>query len=1052
MAGSANSSYLDWMLLALSQLGSQSASKKIGLAFVQQLLASGDIHASVAVLIGLGDSNDAVEVYVSRKLYMEAILLASLLMPSEWTRLSYLVRKWGEHVVQNSQQHLAIRCFACTDAAPPERWDSPSVHMTNILSDQLASQPKLSSPAPSANNQPGMLSSPTAAKRQSLKLITQFSQPLEPQFRFPGLASADMTPINMPGITPIESALDPMMSPGYRSNTPRSIAQSLSKASTPASFARHRLPSIGETPTDVQLPMFQAPKSLAPSRDSSSDNEKKKMERDEKSSQASLADSPELLPAARYTPAETPTTALPGRDTSSLTSRRRNSSQDQKVMDLGIHNAGSEQAQPSGPLFRNPFSPDRKVLSPPPLTSDKEQDVARSKTASPQWPYKQPGVARSMGGRSIDDCINSHDEGKYYFEPPTSSRRDDERGRTGQRSTEPAKRSPTAVPVSQGSQINGSNNLPGSPGKVRQAKSRSRSKPRSTSRKSRQSRVRGERGWSKPSSRATSTDRARLTHVNGNERKTPSGYNIQSPTSPPPMVWSDNEQDPNFEEKLRYVTEDRKQRMRYSMRRERGTGTGRDASRAWARQDSEQSTPTAVIPATPKTGASFRTAPRPAHRHSQSMDAERLGMSKSLNQSTGNINLSRKELAAAELEARRLSLARRPSAPTIPHPGEIELYSARMKNQGDGVASPPASGNSPILTFSAKKLTPGSAQSQFETVRVPCTVPVGLPSTPRAMKHPKYSVGYAEEVPAMPNIPSTLAGKGNNTGMNSESLMTPYAALQRAMSAPIPDDVDGLPAHPHYNRALPGSKVQNGSAPSRRGSTTPMQRHQYQYQQQPPSPPGNGSSGSNQVSPPVLPQLQHLGDHPPPPPPPPPPPAPENLPNDQRLSLSSVAGSGVSVGTINIAIDNGPESGVGVVPGPHGSYGILNVPQRPATTNSFRPDAIHDRNSRYMNGYVNGAGYNPSYNPIERSTSAQRTSHEFYSSHGRTRSITDNLNLQSRIRHMADRMRNSSRPGNGRMSISRPMSPPEIWRQTGSVDLSKGELPYESVKVMSDKV
>ncbi len=60
----------DWMLLALSSIGGHSSTKKIGQAFVQRLLAKGDVHAAVTILLGLGEQNDAVEVYYSHRLFM----------------------------------------------------------------------------------------------------------------------------------------------------------------------------------------------------------------------------------------------------------------------------------------------------------------------------------------------------------------------------------------------------------------------------------------------------------------------------------------------------------------------------------------------------------------------------------------------------------------------------------------------------------------------------------------------------------------------------------------------------------------------------------------------------------------------------------------------------------------------------------------------------------------------------------------------------------------------------------------------------------------------
>ena len=58
----------DWMLLALSSMGAQQ--KKLAQAYVSRTLAQGDIHTAASILLGLGDHNDAVEVYVSHKFYM----------------------------------------------------------------------------------------------------------------------------------------------------------------------------------------------------------------------------------------------------------------------------------------------------------------------------------------------------------------------------------------------------------------------------------------------------------------------------------------------------------------------------------------------------------------------------------------------------------------------------------------------------------------------------------------------------------------------------------------------------------------------------------------------------------------------------------------------------------------------------------------------------------------------------------------------------------------------------------------------------------------------
>ena len=100
----------DWMMLALSGIGRQQASQhKLGRAYVTTLLEKGDIHAAATILIGMGDQNDAIEIYVSHKRYMEAVILTCLFFPSVWERQAAIIKRWGEWAVQHGQQNLAIR-------------------------------------------------------------------------------------------------------------------------------------------------------------------------------------------------------------------------------------------------------------------------------------------------------------------------------------------------------------------------------------------------------------------------------------------------------------------------------------------------------------------------------------------------------------------------------------------------------------------------------------------------------------------------------------------------------------------------------------------------------------------------------------------------------------------------------------------------------------------------------------------------------------------------------------------------------------------------------
>ncbi len=79
----------DWMLLALSGIGGQASQQKVARAYIQRLLEKGDVHTAATIMIGMGDQNDAIEIYVSHKRYMEALILTCYVYPADWAvRLS----------------------------------------------------------------------------------------------------------------------------------------------------------------------------------------------------------------------------------------------------------------------------------------------------------------------------------------------------------------------------------------------------------------------------------------------------------------------------------------------------------------------------------------------------------------------------------------------------------------------------------------------------------------------------------------------------------------------------------------------------------------------------------------------------------------------------------------------------------------------------------------------------------------------------------------------------------------------------------------------------
>lgn len=110
-ATSENMTSSDWMLLALSGIGGQASQHSLGRAYVQRLLENGDVHAAATIMVGMGDYNDAIEIYVSHKKFLEALVLLCLFYPGVWERQAAVIKKWGDFAVQHGQQGLAIRWY-----------------------------------------------------------------------------------------------------------------------------------------------------------------------------------------------------------------------------------------------------------------------------------------------------------------------------------------------------------------------------------------------------------------------------------------------------------------------------------------------------------------------------------------------------------------------------------------------------------------------------------------------------------------------------------------------------------------------------------------------------------------------------------------------------------------------------------------------------------------------------------------------------------------------------------------------------------------------------
>ena len=465
-SGTVNNS--DWMVLALSQVGGSASTKKMAQAFVQRLLQQGDFHTSSTILLGLGDCEDAVEVYVSRCFYMEAILLTCLVFPDEWERQAHLVRRWGEFVVENSQQHLAIRCFSCTGVDPPLPWASPSPKPISTPSQTPSSissmlSPPISPPPTAQSAPPGRMTTKTS----SLKVITSFEGPPHAQFKFPGLASTDRTPTNGPGITPIaESAISPGGTPGgFDRRQGHGWNHIAGRAITPGGYQRNRLPSIGETPVDVSLPQFPRPSQLPTPDNSGSDLEKereyppKSVAVQDDSQRKDTEAAPLLLSSARYDPltpaGKSPMTAvpqttvrrtiLPDPPEASFISFRdqthaRNGSRDRKPDGLHIRMPSKDQVQTTHYISTANMdlgtsdhrrSDTQNSLHSGGLLSGgltTGRSDAKSPSVSGSWAStKSPSVS----GRSMDQYISSLEEAGYRTKKHKSSSRKRRESRDG---------------------------------------------------------------------------------------------------------------------------------------------------------------------------------------------------------------------------------------------------------------------------------------------------------------------------------------------------------------------------------------------------------------------------------------------------------------------------------------------------------------------------------------------------------------------------------------------------------------------------------------------
>ncbi|KAM7190508.1 hypothetical protein V8F33_009407 [Rhypophila sp. PSN 637] len=813
--GSENMTSSDWMLLALSGIGGQASQHKLGRAYVQRLLENGDVHAAATIMIGLGDHNDAIEIYISHRKYMEALILTCLFFPATWERQEQIVRKWGEWAVQHGQQQLAIRCFACTGHESSEPWTSPSAQQLSFPSisqtvGDLLSPPM--SPPTVANRGPQR----SVAKTSALKLITSFGGDPQAKAKFFSGMDDGKTPIAA-GATPIQ---DSALSPGGHGDPATAVLRSnRSQFNTPSSarpaqagFGRQRLPSIGEAPdhghrelrTAVNRPAGDPYTNIKP------------IEVNPVSSldvpRASTA-SPRMKGGKTRAQPPPPSPSPAAVAALMENSRKRNGSRTRipEGLDLSL------------PQFNDSFPDD--LISP-------DQSTASS-AARYHWPSRRrgPGSVASSAtsaassvrghrshnqGKSLDDYIHSLDsasttgparatsrDGRSRARESSRSRRLDrdeskDRGRGSSRAYTPkgGKRSPKSpVPMSpedlinlatpredmqysnevdeRGRLIDLSDDMDQQPSTVKKVGHHDVLKFRDSSRQRESSRARASSRGVSRSGRASSRDGRR---ARSPDRHVPpalelrgrsamrSGSSNRSPSSPLPMsagpqhfATSEDEED------YRQALEDRE---RFRRRNGRSTSrTRRDPtspqsvrSSAWGGRDRSESVRRRNGEASKKKIPAPMPTPAPMQLVADS--AGDLRVIKDERQ-------LKKEAAARELEERRKSLAARPAAPLIPHPDELSPAPLRTPpgHFDFPSRSPQQLMELPSTVFVPYKekdlpsrsasVDPNAGRSMYAN-RGPS---IGLPATPKAMRlvlESSDSSRQRHQVP-VPPIPETFA-------------------------------------------------------------------------------------------------------------------------------------------------------------------------------------------------------------------------------------------------------------------------------------------------------
>lgn len=733
----------DWMLLALSGIGGQTSQQKVARAYVQRLLEKGDVHTAATIMIGMGDQNDAIEIYVSHKRYMEALILTCMVYPADWGRQTQLLRKWGEWAVQHSQQQLAIRCFSCTGAAEAaEPYASPSAQ-TLTFSSLGSNIPEMLSPPLSPPGVSPRGPQRNMAKAAALRLVTSFGDK-SAKSKFFG-PDDERTPMGNVGTPMADSALSPsgdastaFLRPSQRSvfNTPASA-----RTATPGGYGRQRLPSIGEMPTDV-TPIIQMPTVTMPTPRDQTANDAIAFVHQRKSSQpetlqlsSAIYQQPSRAATASPMMQKIPRVAnpLPSPSPDNFTkvkqeSRTRNGSRGRKPDGLHIQWPPMESII-TGDYMTTPDLASASTRRGTPSARSVTGSVSSVSTSGRSYKSGRAGDDSPMTGRSLDPYISSLDSATHYAKQKAKQERQAsrdkaksrgrsssrtrktreaslDRGRSGVRYINPAKHSPTSpVPMSPedlrdlGAIGFGDDSFETS-SVTSDYKQRARDGSQATARPGSKASSRIRRMSpeplkypdSRPASRQTNRQASRrpspdpsLASRDGRGRsKARDGSVLRSPSSPLSMSSeaANYRRDGDEMDDFKAAQSDKERfrsRQRSSSRMR--DKSGRHTSPERKRRDRSISTAPTGRTSTRPEDDNRRRARNASHTRSVSdLKAGDLSQIKTERQ-------LKKESAARELEERRRSLALRPMAPPIMHPEQLSPPFARPGSRSDMLRS-----------------------------------------------------------------------------------------------------------------------------------------------------------------------------------------------------------------------------------------------------------------------------------------------------------------------------------------------------------------------------